>query len=250
MVGRRGCGNGSKVIRIRVSRKGAVVRIKHSLAAWAAALTMAAGTFLAAVPAAVASTPTTSAGGSQDSQCSNSYFNDNSLLGPKILPDKGSIAPIVRGYKRLGGLTESRFLATYWDPKANNGKGSWRYPPDNGFLIVDGRPVEFPLTLAPGQLVDRFGSEYGSFLAPQDTPYAERALPPQSLDNYDAGFTCNYHLYRVLKPFETETGPIAPDFGQPGLGLQFQLVSSLLPGDPATANVMWLVSNGYLQSVN
>ena len=69
-------------------------------------------------------------------------------------------------------------------------------------------------------------------VAPEDTPYAERAPPPQSLDNYDAGFTCNYHLYRVVKSFRTETGPIAPGFGQPGLGLQFQVVSFLLPGDP------------------
>ena len=47
-----------------------------------------------------------------------------------------------------------------------------------------------------------------------------------------------------------EAGPIAPGFGQPGLGLQYQLVSSLLAGDPATANVMWLISNGYLRSLN
>jgi hypothetical protein len=44
--------------------------------------------------------------------------------------------------------------------------------------------------------------------------------------------------------------PIAPGFGQPGGGLQFQLVSSLLPGAPATATVMWLVSHGYLRRLN
>ncbi len=54
----------------------------------------------------------------------------------------------------------------------------------------------------------------------------------------------------MLKPFKAEAGPIAPGFGQPGLGLQYQLVSSLLAGDPATANVMWLISNGYLRSLN
>jgi hypothetical protein len=110
--------------------------------------------------------------------------------------------------------------------------------------------VEFPDTVRPGQEIDRFGSIYGSFLAPADTPYAERALPPQSLDNFDAGFTCNYHLYLVLKPFKAEMGPIAPGFGQPGRGLQYQVVSSLLPGDPGTASVMWLLTNGYLRSLN
>ena len=65
--------------------------------------------------------------------------------------------------------------------------------------------------------------------------------------DFDPAFTCNYHLYRVVKPFNVEAGPIAPGFGQRGLGLQFQLVASLLPGTTATANVAWLLNNGYLQ---
>lgn len=48
---------------------------------------------------------------------------------------------------------------------------------------------------------------------------------------------------------KAETGPIAPGFGQPGRGLQYQLVTSLLPMD-ATANVQWLVSHGYLRALN
>src|SRR6266571_1098731 len=120
----------------------------------------------------------------------------------------------------------------------------------NGLTAMPAVAVEFPFTLVPGQEVDRFGSEYGGFLAPEDTPYADRALPPQSLDDFDPAYTCNYHLYRVLKRFTAETGPIAAGFGQPGGGLQFQLVSSLLPGAPATVTVMWLVSHGYLQRLN
>jgi hypothetical protein len=184
------------------------------------------------VPAAAAATHPAAATAIRGSQCSSAYFDGNPLLGPQSLPAKGPIALIVRGYRRLAGLSESQFLATYWDPAANGGQGGWRYPPDNGFLTLFGHPVEFPADLPSGQEIDRFGSEYGSFLAPEDTPYAGRALPPQSLDNFDPAFTCNYHLYRVLKPFEVEVGPIAPGFGQPGLGLQYQLVSSLLPGDP------------------
>jgi hypothetical protein len=51
----------------------------------------------------------------------------------------------------------------------------------------------------------------------------------------------------VVRPFKVEAGPIAPGFGQRGLGLQFQLVASLLAGTTATANVAWLLSNGYMQ---
>lgn len=223
--------------------------MKRALFTWTTALLVAAGSSLAGAPA-FAATHTADVNAASDTQCSVAYFDGNSLLGPQTLPDKGLIAPIVAGYRRLAGMSAKRFLKTYWDPTAGSGKGSWRYPPDGGFLIAGGHPVEFPSTLLRGEDVDRFGSEYGSFLAPADTPYANRSIPPQSLDDFDPAFTCNYHLYRVVKPFKAETGPIAPYFGQPGLGLQYELVSSLLPGDPAQASVMWLISKGYLKALN
>jgi hypothetical protein len=220
--------------------------MKRALFTWTTALIVTAGTALAGVPA-FAATHQAGVNAAADTKCSAAYFDGNSLLGPRTLPDGGPIAPIVRGYRRFAGMGASKFLAKYYDRTANGGKGSWRYPADDGFLIADRHPVEFTSTLLKGEDVDRFGSEYGGFLAPADTPYANRSIPPQSLDDFDPAFTCNYHLYKVLKPFEAETGPIAPAFGQPGLGLQYELVSSLLPGTPATANVMWLISNGYLK---
>lgn len=42
-------------------------------------------------------------------------------------------------------------------------------------------------------------------------------------------------------------GPIAPWFDQPGLGWQYQLDGTLIPGAPAQINVGWLITNGYLQ---
>jgi hypothetical protein len=69
-----------------------------------------------------------------------------------------------------------------------------------------------------------------------------------SLDNFGTG-TCNYHVYEVLKPFEVEEGPIAPGFGQPGYGRQYQLVSALIPGSPSPLTVMWLLDNGYLEAL-
>ena len=214
------------------------MRIRHLLAALMTVLAVSGANFLAFAPSAAARTAT-------ESDCSNAYFGADSRLGPEILPDGGPIAPMVRRYHRLAGLSASQFLATYWDSTA----GSWIYPPDNGFLLLKGHPDEHPVILMPGRHLDRFGSEYGAFLAPADTPYAARSLPPQSLDNFDPAYTCNYHAYRVLKRFAAEGGPIAPGFGQPGLGTQYQLVSSLLPGRPS-ANVMWLITHGYLQRLN
>lgn len=179
--------------------------------------------------------------------CSNAYLDGDNRLGPKELATTGEIGLIVRGYNPLAGLTAAQFIATYWNPA---GGGGWIYPPDNGYLLANGKPIEYTLTLGPGQDIDRFGSEYGAFLAPEGTPYAARALPPMSLDNFDANFTCNYHEYQVLKPFLVDSGPIAAGFGQRGLGRQYQLNSALVPGAPSPLNVMWLVSNGYLARLN
>jgi hypothetical protein len=184
--------------------------------------------------------------------CSNAYFDNDNRLGPAQLATFGlPFAPILIGYDRLAGLTPAAFIATYWDPTANGGSGGWRFPPDNGFLLDSrGNPIEFVGTLTAGEAIDRFGSEFGAFLAPEYTPYAQRALPPMSLDNFDPSYTCNYHQYVVRKTFHAEEGPIAPGFGQLGRGIQFQLVSSLVPGSPTPLNVMWLINNGYLARAN
>jgi len=189
--------------------------------------------------AAVAAPPAPRAG------CSASYLDGDMRLGPATTPDRGIVALELLGYHRFAELSPESFLADYW----NSPLGIWDYPPDSGYLIVGGRPVEFQDTLEPGQAIDRYGSLYGSFLAPYGTSYAARSIPPASLDDAP-GFTCNYHSYRVTKAFTVEAGPIAPAFGQPGLGLQYQLLSALLPGDPDIANVYWLVDNGYLAATN
>jgi hypothetical protein len=54
----------------------------------------------------------------------------------------------------------------------------------------------------------------------------------------------------VGKAFKVEAGPAAPAFGQPGLGLHYQLVATLLPGDPAQPNVQWLLAHGYLKATD
>jgi hypothetical protein len=182
--------------------------------------------------------------------CSNQFLDGDSRLGPQDLATSGEIAQVLQGYNRLAGLTDAQFISTYWDPTANGGSGGWRFPPDNGYLIANGKPVEYRIPLGVGQDIDRFGSELGAFLAPEGTSYAERALPPMSLDNFDPAFPCNFHEYRVIKSFRVDSGPIAPGFGQPGLGRQYQLDPSLVPGAPSPLTVLWLVQNGFLARVD
>jgi hypothetical protein len=212
--------------------------------AWAAVL---AATLLVVLGIGVA----TGAAALPARTCSNAFFDGDSRLGPAQLQQTGAVAPMLAGYDRLAGLTAEEFIARYWDPTANGGSGGWRFPPADGFLLrPTGQPIEFVAPLGPGTRIDRFGSEFGAFLAPLDTPYAERALPPMSLDNFDAAYTCNYHVYRVVRRFSAEEGPIAPAFGQIGHGLQIELLGSLVPGAPARLNVRWLIDNGYLLRAN
>jgi hypothetical protein len=176
-------------------------------------------------------------------QCSAAYFDGDAQLGPDRLPMLGRVGLQLIGYRRTGEESPQRFLHEY-----RNASG-WIYPPNNGYVgLPDGQPVEWVQTLHPGQQIDRYGSVYGSFLAPEGTAYAQRSIPPSSLDSNPAA-SCNYHDYQVRKPFRVDAGPIAAWFAQPGGGEQFQLDPALLHGAPAQLNVLWLLDNGYLAEV-
>jgi hypothetical protein len=194
-------------------------------------------------------TPSASAVATLATRCSADDFNGDPRLGPRELPNWGSVGLEVRTYDRFGGLTPEQFIATYWDDTANGGQGGWRFPPANGFLIgPDGQPVHTVMNVRVGDTVDRYGSEFGAFLAPVGSPYSQRALPPQSLDNTTNPGGCNYSAYRVVRAFNVDGGPIAPAFGQPGKGLQYMLVGPLVAGAPERLNVLrWLIDNGFLQ---
>ncbi|CAD6593207.1 MAG: hypothetical protein ASARMPRED_007159 [Alectoria sarmentosa] len=146
----------------------------------------------------------------------------------------------VSDYDRFGGQTPGDFLKQWTDED-----GYYVYPPQNGFqLNVAGQPILGNMTLQNGTKVDRFGSEYGTYVSAADAPYSQRALPPNNLDA-PAGSSqdpYNYHIYTVITSFEVEGGPIAPWFGQPGLGAQFYV--------GATGNILTLLQEGYLERVN
>ncbi|RFU39774.1 DUF4237 domain-containing protein [Actinomadura logoneensis] len=179
--------------------------------------------------------------------CSAADFDGDARLGPAVLPDRGIVGRELRGYRRLGGMSESAFLSKFWNSMSNG----WRYPPADGFLRDRyGRPKRHVLRLRVNLRVDRYGSEYGGFLAPFGELYARRSIPPQDLDDSQNPAGCNWHAYRVLRPFKVQAGPIAPAFAQPGHGTQYVLDGALVPGGPIRLTVLWLVDNGYLARLN
>jgi len=70
-------------------------------------------------------------------------------------------------------------------------------------------------TLAAGELIDRFGSEGGSFFSPKGESFEARAVP----------YICSrmdYRVYRVLKPISVKACKAAPWFDEPGGAIQVQ----------------------------
>ncbi|MBR7832610.1 TNT domain-containing protein [Actinospica durhamensis] len=217
---------------------------RHRLLSSLAAAAVLALSGASAAQAAATAPAVPAAADSPAEECSAASFEGTALLGPERLPYVGPVGVQLRGYQRTGGVDPQQFLAEYRDD-AN----AWIYPPDDGYVTTpDGRPIKWVQTLYPGRQVDRYGSVYGSYLAPAGTSYAKRALPPSSLDSTPAA-GCNYHDYEVLKPFPVDAGPIAAWFAQPGHGEQYQLDPALIPGGPAQLNVLWLLDNGYLREV-
>ncbi|GLF92658.1 TNT domain-containing protein [Streptomyces yaizuensis] len=221
-------------------------RIRTALAA----LGVTAGLLTApAAHAAPASVEKPSAAAPQSKQCTGKFRND-ARLGPQWLPNKrlAPVGPLLKGYQRTGALSPSAFLKKYWEGPADT--GSWKYPPNDGFAEVNGQLDKEPGKLRTGQRLDRFGSEFGSYLAPAGDAYAERALPPQNLNTREAAVPCDYRVYRVKKPFWVWQGSIAPWFEQPGGGQQIKLDPVFLdPGQGQRLNVKWLIDNGYLTRV-
>ncbi|MGX7695467.1 TNT domain-containing protein [Gordonia polyisoprenivorans] len=181
--------------------------------------------------------------------CSKELFNGDKRLGPETLSNKAPVGPQLVGYHRFGKLNATSFLEKWWNVEKN----TWNWPDKQGYVLDgNGNPIKSEFTLSPGTRIDRYGSEYGNFLAPEGTPYAKRGLPPVNLVG-DYPEACNYHDYTVLKPMKVYSGKIAPVFEQPSLGLQYEVVADLLVVTPkdeecgATVNVFWLRCAGYLQ---
>lgn len=182
---------------------------------------------------------------------SSRFFCDDWRLGPTKLPTRGVLGAILNGYHRFGGLTPMEFLNKWWDPAAASGRGNWRYPDFDGYeLDTTGNPIARHLTLHQGQLVDRFGNEFGRFLSPAGARYGERGLPPSNLDTVDPSYPYDYHLYRVTRDVVVCAGPIAPTFEQPGNGVQYVTSSQACDDPTPRPNVATLVANRTLVRLN
>ncbi|ATL32814.1 hypothetical protein KY5_7796 [Streptomyces formicae] len=224
-----------------------VIRIRTVLAALGVATAMAAAPAASATASAAPAPPTTSAAAHEP--CTGALYGD-ARLGPAWLPKKWQrpVGPLLKNWKRTGKLSPKSFLKKYWEGPADT--GTWKYPPNDGFGTVNGHVDKHPERLDEGERLDRFGSEFGSFLAPAGDSYAERALPPQNLNTRDAAFACDYRVYEVTKPFDVWQGSIAPWFEQPGGGQQIKLDPVFLdPGTGQRLNVKWLIDHDYLTPV-
>ena len=87
----------------------------------------------------------------------------------------------------------------------------------------------------------------GKFVSAADAPFDQRSLPPENLNipknatRNGADHPWGYHVYKVIKEMNVTGGPIAPHFGQPGLGAQFYV------GD--IGNIQYLIDHKYLEQL-
>jgi hypothetical protein len=68
--------------------------------------------------------------------------------------------------------------------------------------------------------IDRYGSDFGSFVSPEGTPFPARSLHPEAAGR-------PYSVFEVVKPIDVDAGVAAPYYGQPGLGVQYELPASV-----------------------
>ena len=154
-------------------------------------------------------------------------------LPAEVVTEGGAPLAVVRGWNPTGGMTGEDFTSQFGTP------GSRSYPLNDGFPPGY---VPQPAQLPEGAIIDRFGSEYGRYLAPDGTPFADRALAPESVGG-------DYNRYMVTgKPlppgWQVVEGPVQPYYGQtpsPG-SLQYMILGP----DGVKVNVKELVDRGIL----
>ena len=154
-------------------------------------------------------------------------------LPAETATEGGAPLAVVRGWDPTGAMPWDDFASQFGAPGARN------YPLNDGFPPGY---VPQPAQLPEGAIIDRFGSEYGRYLAPDGTPFADRALAPESVGG-------DYNRYMVtgesLPPgWQIVEGPVEPFYGQtpsPG-ALQYMIVGP----DGAQPNVQELVRLGIL----
>lgn len=103
----------------------------------------------------------------------------------------------------------------------------------NGKVIVEEVLDKKEITLQPGTLTDRYGSDAGVYTSPFNTPLTMRSLPIGTINER------TYSVFRILKPITVDAGTIAPYFGQTGGGIQYVFRESIES----------LIKKGYIERV-
>ncbi len=89
------------------------------------------------------------------------------------------------------------------------------YPPNRGFAGVPEKT-----TLKKGDVIDRYGSDNGTFASPEGTSFGARSLPETSRSK-------PLKKYEVVKDLEVDSGKAAPWYGQKGKGTQYELPKAI-----------------------
>ncbi|MFL1598501.1 TNT domain-containing protein [Gordonia amicalis] len=113
-------------------------------------------------------------------------------------------------------MTPQQILDRYWD----DARGTWAYPPNNGFesgyKVADSIPA--------GTRLDRLGGDGGGFMGREGDSYSARALPPGKAGPYTEYVGTGNPL---PANWEVRHGKIAEAFGQSGGGHQWVVVDKL-----------------------
>lgn len=131
----------------------------------------------------------------------------------------------------------------------NQTTGEPIWPGQNGDPNIDGFLIgKYEDTkLRPGEQIDRYGGNNGTFFGDEGTSIPERAMAPNS------DFS-KYNKYVVAREMPVRKGKIAPWFDQPGGGIQYQIdpgfVSSIKSKlRPKEDFIDGLVRMGYLDRI-
>ncbi|AYE33985.1 TNT domain-containing protein [Clostridium septicum] len=100
----------------------------------------------------------------------------------------------------------------------NQTTGEINWPGQHGDKNIDGflNGKFYEVTLKPGEKIDRYGTDYGSFASPEGISYGQRALAPGT-------DLKPYSVFEVIKPMKVKAGEIAPWFNETGGGIQYVL---------------------------
>jgi hypothetical protein len=160
------------------------------------------------------------------------------------LREAGIPAHILEGYDPLAGRTLEEFVQEF-TVVGDDGVVRWDWvgqAPNDGFAGEPSVADRIP----DGQTLDRFGSEYGSFMAVDGAPLSTRAMPP--------GVASAYHQYIGTGvpipegfPWEVRFGPAKEAFGQPGGADQWVVVDVSDPQSPSSLSVKELLKWGMLR---